>query len=123
MYAATAITMETRGIAVELTGIYLACAMYASWEPHGWHRRLIRLSCRYAEDPHGPWMQSREPAYSANVTLVNGSEAQFLTRQRPQLVFSDDGQTPAVLFTSGSFEGNNPDLNVTTHTFAQAFKW
>jgi hypothetical protein len=129
----------------------------------------------YAENPHGPWLLSVEPAYSvrcaffdgnlhlrmplvptpdrlkllhacdqwhssrevtaligwqrkfrpnteANVTLANGTEAQFQTRQRPQLVFGEDGQTPSFLFTSGSFEGNNPDLNMTTHTFAHAFK-
>ena len=29
-------------------------------------------------------------------------------RQRPQLVFDADGSTPLYLFTSGSFDGNNP---------------
>jgi len=45
--------------------------------------------------------------YCANVTLTNGSAARFQTRQRPQLVFHEDG-SPSYLFTSGSFEGNNP---------------
>ena len=65
---------------------------------------------------------SPEPAYTENVTLVNGSAARFLTRQRPQLVFEDDGVTPAFLFTSGSFDGNNPDLACFSHTYAHAFR-
>jgi len=75
----------------------------------------------YARDPRGPWRMSSEAVYGPNVTLTNGSAASFQTRQRPQLVFNNDG-SPSYLFTSGSFEGNNPDLNMTTHTFAHAFK-
>eukprot|EP00040_Diaphanoeca_grandis_P013761 m.69504 g.69504 ORF g.69504 m.69504 type:complete len:434 (+) comp24099_c0_seq1:91-1392(+) len=74
----------------------------------------------FAHNPHGPWMMSPEPVYSENVTLTNGSMARFQTRQRPQLVF-DDAMVPLFLFTSGSFDGNNPDLNMSTHTFAHAF--
>ncbi len=76
----------------------------------------------YARDPRGPWKMSPHAVYSANVTLANGTFAQFQTRQRPQLVFADDGFTPRYLFTSGSFEGNNPDLNMTTHTYAARFR-
>ena len=76
----------------------------------------------FARNPHGPWIMSPEPAYDENVTLVNGSAARFLTRQRPQLVFEDDGVTPAFLFTSGSFDGNNPDLSCFSHTYAHAFR-
>lgn len=74
----------------------------------------------FARDPRGPWQMSQEAVYSANVTLKNGSHALFQTRQRPQLVFDDD-HAPTYLFTSGSFEGNNPDLKMLTHTYAHQF--
>jgi hypothetical protein len=37
------------------------------------------------------------------------------------VLLSKDGVTPVVLFTSGSFDGNNPDEHMTTHTYAHAF--
>ena len=55
-----------------------------------------------------------------DVVLKNGTAASFQTRQRPQLVFNEDG-SPSYLFTSGSFEGNNPDLSMLSHTFAHKF--
>ena len=64
---------------------------------------------------------SPEPVYGPEVVLANGSAATFQTRQRPQLVFRPDG-SPEYLFTSGSFVGNNPDLHMVSHTFAQKFK-
>ena len=64
---------------------------------------------------------SHDYVYSENVTLANGSAAQFKTRQRPQLVFDPKTNAPSYLITSGSFEGNNPDLNMTTHTYFQKF--
>ena len=76
----------------------------------------------FAENPHGPWHLSGDYVYSENVTLSNGSAARFQTRQRPQLIFDDKtGAPPTFLITSGSFEGNNPDLNMTTHTYFQQF--
>lgn len=61
--------------------------------------------------------------YDMNVTLRNGSKATLLTRQRPQLVFSDDDKKrPLFLFNGASFEGNNPDLSMLTHTMAFAFE-
>ena len=75
----------------------------------------------YAHSPHGPWTMSPEPAYNASVRLINGSSAIFKTRQRPQLVFEADGATPLALFNGASFEGNNPDLHMLTHTFAFTF--
>ena len=75
----------------------------------------------FAHDPRGPWKMSAEAVYGPDVTLTNGSNASFQTRQRPQLVFGADG-APLYLFTSGSFEGNNPDLSMLTHTFAHGFK-
>ena len=76
----------------------------------------------FAHSALGPWRQSAEPAYTASVTLRNGSAAAFQTRQRPQLVFAADGVTPSYLFTGGSFEGNNPDEQMLTHTYAHAFR-
>ena len=63
-----------------------------------------------------------QPAYSANVTLINGSSAQYQTRQRPAIVFAADGVTPQHLFNGASFDGNNPDLSILTHTFVQKFR-
>ena len=75
----------------------------------------------FARDARGPWRMSPQAVYSADVTLADGTAASFQTRQRPQLVFNPDG-SPQYLFTSGSFEGNNPDLNITTHTYAHGFR-
>eukprot|EP00750_Incisomonas_marina_P008108 INCI15235.1.p1 GENE.INCI15235.1~~INCI15235.1.p1 ORF type:complete len:430 (+),score=59.30 INCI15235.1:234-1523(+) len=75
----------------------------------------------FAENPHGPWHMSPDYVYSENVMLSNGSAARFQTRQRPQLIFDDATGAPTFLITSGSFEGNNPDLNMTTHTYFQKF--
>jgi hypothetical protein len=38
------------------------------------------------------------------------------TRQRPQLVFDTATGVPLLLLTAGSFEGNNPDMQMLTHT-------
>lgn len=77
----------------------------------------------FAHDAHGPWRMSVEPVYTSNVLLANGSDARFLTRQRPQLVFSEDGlYKPIYLFTSGSFDGTNRDMSCFSHTYAHGFK-
>ena len=69
------------------------------------------------------WRISKQPVYTAAVRLKsNSSVAQLQTRQRPQLVFSDDGEMrPLVLLNGASFAGNNPDLAMLTHTMAFAF--
>ena len=69
------------------------------------------------------WRISKQAAYTPAVTLKsNGSTVTLGTRQRPQLVFSDDDiQRPLFLFNGASFEGNNPDLNMLTHTLAFEF--
>ena len=68
------------------------------------------------------WHTSTSPAYSAATLLANGTAATLKTRQRPQLVLSDDAaRRPLVLFNGGSFEGGNCDLADFTHTFAFAF--
>ena len=70
------------------------------------------------------WRISKQAVYTPAVTLKsNGSTVTMGTRQRPQLVFSNDGQQrPLLLFNGASFEGNNPDLNMLTHTLAFEFK-
>ena len=70
------------------------------------------------------WRISKQAAYTPAVALKsNGSTVTMGTRQRPQLVFSGDGlQRPLLLFNGASFEGNNPDLNMLTHTLAFEFK-
>lgn len=69
------------------------------------------------------WSISKHPAYSSAVRLrSNGSLVHTATRQRPQLVFSDDGEMRPVVLTNGaSFEGNNGDLHMLTHTLAFEF--
>jgi len=53
----------------------------------------------------------------------SGKVARLQTRQRPQLVFSSDGeQRPLYLFNGASFEGNNGDLHMLTHTMAFRFQ-
>jgi hypothetical protein len=54
--------------------------------------------------------------------LANGTTAQLQTRQRPQLVFSNDSdKRPVLLYNGASFEGNNGDLHMLTHTMAFHF--
>ena len=74
----------------------------------------------YSRDSYS-WTVSKKPAYSSMVTLANGSRVLLLTRQRPQLLFDADG-SPEYLFNGASFEGNNPDLAMLTHTYAFAFR-
>jgi hypothetical protein len=61
--------------------------------------------------------------YTPEVRLASNSKVVSLqTRQRPQIVFSDDGEVrPLYLFNGASFDGNNPDLHMFTHTLAFQF--
>ena len=70
------------------------------------------------------WGISGKAAYSSAVRLKsNASVVNTGTRQRPQLVFSDDeARRPLYLFNGASFEGNNPDLHMLTHTLAFEFE-
>jgi len=74
----------------------------------------------FAYNPHGKWHLSKEPAYTGNVTLVNGSKARFLTRQRPELVLAKDG-TPLYLLNGASFDCDNNCAKI-THTYVQRFR-
>jgi len=56
------------------------------------HLRDTGVSCGahwFARDPRGPWKLAPEPGYSSHVELVNGSDAHYQTRQRPQMVFAE----------------------------------
>ena len=64
---------------------------------------------------------SQSPVYDRRVTLINGSTVGFQARQRPQLVFKEDGVTPRILFNAGSFNGINFDLGMVSSTFAFSF--
>ena len=70
------------------------------------------------------WGISKAPVYTPQVRIKStGEVVRLQTRQRPQVVFSDDGgMRPLYLFNGASFEGNNPDLNMLTHTLAFKFK-
>ena len=69
------------------------------------------------------WKISKKPMYTPEVRLASNSKVVSLqTRQRPQIVFTDDGEVrPLYLFNGASFEGNNPDLHMLTHTLAFQF--
>eukprot|EP00039_Didymoeca_costata_P014681 m.239762 g.239762 ORF g.239762 m.239762 type:complete len:209 (+) comp16072_c0_seq8:708-1334(+) len=56
----------------------------------------------YARSVRGPWIVSKYPTYTDNVTLVNGTKTQFLTRQRPQIIFNSEGN-PTHLFNGDMF--------------------
>jgi len=69
------------------------------------------------------WTVSPTPAYTDKVPVPAGGTKTLQTRQRPQLIFSDDGQMrPLFLFNGASFEGNNPNTSVLTHTMSFAFR-
>ena len=80
----------------------------------------------FSEDSY-TWHIGKSPVYSSDVLLVNGTKARFGTRQRPQLVFESTSEgngsvgAPLYLFNGASFEGNNPDLQMLTHTYAFSF--
>ena len=64
---------------------------------------------------------SPEPTYTGSIPLVNGTMGKLLTRQRPQIIFGPDG-SPTHLFNGASFQGNNPDADMLTHTLAFTFR-
>lgn len=74
------------------------------------------------------WHIGKSPVYNTTVMFTNGTTSDFQTRQRPTLVFntkngitSGTPMRPLYLFNGASFEGNNPDIHMLTHTFAFAF--
>jgi hypothetical protein len=68
------------------------------------------------------WHISKNPVYTNSVVLANGTTKLLKTRQRPQLVFSNDSdKRPLILYNGASFEGDNGDLQMLTHTLAFRF--
>eukprot|EP00040_Diaphanoeca_grandis_P037806 m.249741 g.249741 ORF g.249741 m.249741 type:complete len:434 (-) comp33878_c0_seq4:4396-5697(-) len=68
------------------------------------------------------WKISKSAVYTKVVSNETG-KADLQTRQRPQIVFSDDGEVrPLYLFNAASFQGNNNDLHMLTHTMLFEFQ-
>ena len=69
------------------------------------------------------WRISKNFVYNSSVPLANGTTGVLQTRQRPQLVLSNDSERrPLYLYNGASFEGNNGDLHMLTHTMAFRFQ-
>ena len=54
--------------------------------------------------------------------LNNGTNVRFTTRQRPQIVFAEDGTTPQYMVNGGSFDCFNQDLHAHERTFVFEFE-
>ena len=67
------------------------------------------------------WRIGSAFVYNATAHLSDGSQKDFVIRQRPQLFLDKDGYTPLALFTGASFDGGIKDPDILTHTFAFAF--
>lgn len=76
----------------------------------------------FAESKHGPWTPSLTAVYNAEAMLKNGSSATFTTRQRPQIVFAEDGHTPRYMVQGCNFDGLNQDLSAHFRTCFFEFK-
>jgi hypothetical protein len=57
----------------------------------------------WAEAALGPWYPSLEPVFDGHTKVAGHGDAAMITRQRPQIVFADDGTTPKYMFIGGSF--------------------
>jgi hypothetical protein len=65
-------------------------------------------------DALSQWTLAATPAYNFSFTWSNGSTATALRRERPQLVFSDDGlMTPLAFTTGATVRGAPPGLSFT----------
>lgn len=63
----------------------------------------------YAREYTGPWTFSeRSLAFDTTVQYDDGSEIQFLRRERPQLVFAKDGSMKPLFLTTGVQPRENP---------------
>lgn len=57
----------------------------------------------YAESALGPWHPSLEPVFDGHTEVVGHGASVMVARQRPQIVFAEDGTTPRHMFIGGSF--------------------
>ena len=68
-------------------------------------------------------VEAAAAALHGHARLVNGTMVRFTARQRPQIVFADDGSmTPKFMVTAGSFDGYNQDLYAHERTFIFEFE-
>ena len=69
------------------------------------------------------WTLHNTPAYTTTITTANGVGHPFARRERPHLLFGDDGVTPQMLFTSlTNWSVGHKPPNDKAFTFAQAIK-
>ena len=65
-------------------------------------------------DALGAWTLASAPAYGLDFEWSNGTAAQALRRERPQLVFSADGNMTPLVFTTGvTIAGGPPQMSLT----------
>ena len=77
----------------------------------------------FATAKDGPWTPSNTAVYCSDARLTNGTMARFTTRQRPQIIFSDDGlMSPRYMVNGGSFDGWNQDVHAHERTFMFEFE-
>jgi hypothetical protein len=56
----------------------------------------------YSRDIGGPWLfNTKTLAFSTEVEFDDGSSINFYRRERPQLLFSDDGEMTPLVLTTG----------------------
>ena len=69
------------------------------------------------------WTLHNTPAYTTTITTADGVGHPFARRERPHLLFGDDGVTPQMLFTSlTNWSVGHKPPNDKAFTFAQAIK-
>jgi hypothetical protein len=92
-----------------------------STNTQGWRPGMSAGVHFFAKSPLGPWTASMEAVYCGDVMLSNGTKAHLMSRQRPQLVFDQDGTTPAFMFQGGSFTEYNQGTGFLERTFVFEF--
>ena len=77
----------------------------------------------FADKPRGPWTPSLTPVYTGTSgTFTNGTAVHFKTRQRPQIIFDEDGTTPKYMLNGGSFDEYNQGTTSLERTFIFEFQ-
>lgn len=76
----------------------------------------------FATSERGPWTASQTAVYTDKALLTNGTLAGFTTRQRPQIIFAEDGVTPHYMVQGCNFDGFNSDPNAHQRTCFFEFK-
>ena len=121
--------MEVRNCAAAWSGRSPPRFAYTmwSWRRHAhpnWRRHAHPNCGGHAYSADGKdWTLHNTPAYTTTITTAAGVGHPFARRERPHLLFGDDGVTPRMLFTSLTYwsVGHKPP-NDKAFTFAQAIK-